>query len=112
MRGAGAVDVLLFQAERTANCPVLLLAVPKRAVVDLKVVAGPRPPAGELARRRLDGAVMAGRGILGNEIHRALQLAQGGRRAQLGLPCRPVSDVWQLPFPTATGLTIPERHDR
>ena len=82
VHGAGAVDVLLFQAERTANRPVVLLAVPERAVVDIKVVAGPRPPAGELARRRLDGAVMAGRGILGNEIHRALQLGRQGMAQQ------------------------------
>jgi len=75
--------VLLFQAERAANRPVVLLAMPERAVVDLKVVAGPRPPAGKLARRRLDSTVMAGRSIFGNEIHRALQL---GRRGMVQYP--------------------------
>src|SRR5258708_16235394 len=79
VHGAGAVDVLLFQAQRTAYRPVVLLAVPERAVVDLKVVAGPRPPAGELARRRLDGAVRAGGRSLLEDILRSLPLAVRAR---------------------------------
>src|SRR5262245_43703140 len=70
--------MLLLEAERTADRPVVLLAVPEGAVVDLEVVAGPRPPAGELARRRLHGAVMAGRGILGHEIHGASPVGAAG----------------------------------
>ncbi len=104
MRGAGAVDVLLFQAERAANRPVVLLAMPERAVVDLKVVAGPRPPAGKLARRRLDSTVMAGRSIFGNEIHRALQL---GRRGMAQRSRCSYSHKATLRAPTVSLVMIP-----
>src|SRR5687767_5429619 len=67
--------MLLFQAEGAADFAALLLAVPEPAVVDLEVVARPGPPTGELARRRLHGAIMAGNGIFRHGAHRVLPTA-------------------------------------
>ena len=76
MYGAAAIDVLLLDAEDAADLAVLL-AVPERAVVDFVVVAGPRPPAGELARGRLNCAVVAGNRVLGYEIRVRFRCVRG-----------------------------------
>ena len=80
MHGAAATDVLLLDAEDAADLAVLL-AVPERAVVDFVVVAGSRPPAGELARGRLDCAIVAGNRVLGYEIHVGLRCVRARRPA-------------------------------
>src|SRR6185436_4365935 len=46
---AHAVEVLLFDPERALDAPILVHPVPERAVMGLKAVAGPGPPAGKLA---------------------------------------------------------------
>src|SRR4026208_86272 len=68
--------MLLFQAKGAADFAVLFLAVPERAVGYLEVVARPGPPTGELARRCLHGAVMAGNGIFRHDAHRILPAAK------------------------------------
>jgi len=74
-----------FPGERTAYRAVVLLAVAERAVVDLKVSrVHVQQPAN--SPTSLDGTVMAGRGILGNEIHRALQFGSAGNSSTEPLP--------------------------
>ena len=46
---AHAVEVLLLDPERALHFAVLVHPVPERAVMGLKTVADPGPPAGEFA---------------------------------------------------------------
>ena len=46
---AHAVEVLLLDPERALHAAVFVHPVPERAVMGLKTVAGPGPPAGEFA---------------------------------------------------------------